>query len=416
MKEEKHFLCIDLKSFFASCECIERGLNPFTTPLVVANKSQGMGAITLAVTPFLKKQGIKGRTRLYAIPKNIPYVIVNPRMNLYLKKSSEVVSIYLDFVSIEDLHIYSIDECFLDVTHYLKLYHKTDKELGQWILETLREKTGLQATCGIGPSMLLAKLSMDIEAKNKESSIAKWTLDDVKTKLWPLTPLSKMWGIGMHLEKKLQSLSIYTIGDLAHFSQVKLKEKFGIMGLELWNHANGIDTSCIQDFKRIKKEKSFSHSQVLFKDYFLNARLLIREMTEGVVKRLRENHYDTGLVGLGLTYSKELHDGFYHQLKLEVPTDDETIILKNFLNLFDRYYTNLPIRKISLSCGGLTKHKGTQLNLFEDYKETCKRKQYAETLDQIQNRFGKNSVLKASSLLSDSTIKKRNTMVGGHHE
>lgn len=188
------------------------------------------------------------------------------------------------------------------------------------------------------------------------------------------------------------------------------------MGLELWNHANGIDTSCIQDFKRIKKEKSFSHSQVLFKDYFLNARLLIREMTEGVVKRLRENHYDTGLVGLGLTYSKELHDGFYHQLKLEVPTDDETIILKNFLNLFDRYYTNLPIRKISLSCGGLTKHKGTQLNLFEDYKETCKRKQYAETLDQIQNRFGKNSVLKASSLLSDSTIKKRNTMVGGHHE
>ncbi len=416
MKEEKHFLCIDLKSFFASCECIERGLDPFTTPLVVANKNQGSGAITLAVTPFLKKQGIKGRTRLYEIPKNIPYQIVNPRMNLYLKKSSEVVAIYLDFVAEEDLHIYSIDECFLDVTHYLTLYKKTDVELGLEILETIRKKTGLQATCGIGSNMLLAKLSMDIEAKNTEGNIAKWTKEDVETKLWPITPLSKMWGIGTHLEKRLQALSIYTIGDLAHFSRTKLKEKFGVMGLELWNHANGIDTSCIQDFKKIKKEKSFSHSQVLFKDYFLNARLIIQEMTGVIVKRMRENHYDTGLVGLGLTYSKELHDGFYHQLKLEVPTDDEDIILKNILNLFDRYYTNLPIRKISLSCGALQTHVGTQLNLFEDYEETVKKKHYADTLYKIQNKFGKNSVLKASSLLADSTIKARNKMVGGHHE
>lgn len=416
MKEEKHFLCIDLKSFFASCECVERGLDPFTTPLVVANKKQGMGAITLAVTPFLKKQGVKGRTRLYEIPKNISYQIVNPRMNLYLKKSSEVVSIYLDFVAQEDLHIYSIDECFLDVTHYLKMYQKTDYELGLWILKTVRQKTGLHATCGIGSNMLLAKLSMDIEAKHNEDHIAKWKAKDIETKLWPIKPLSKMWGIGTHLEKRLQALSIYTVGDLAQFPKEKLKEKFGIMGLELWNHANGIDTSCIQDFKRIKKEKSFSHSQVLFQDYFLNARLIIQEMTGVVVKRMRENHYDTSLVGLGLTYSKELNDGFYHQLKLEVPTDDEEIILKNILNLFDRYYTNLPIRKISISCGALTKHIGTQLNLFEDYETVLKKKKYAQSMDQIQNRFGKNSLLKASSLLPDSTIKKRNEMVGGHHE
>ncbi len=166
MEKGRHFLCIDLKSFFASCECIERGLNPFTTPLVVANKNQGNGAITLAVTPYLKSQGIKGRTRLYEIPKNIKYTIVNPRMKLYLEKSREVVGIYLDYVAKEDLHIYSIDECFLDVTDYLNLYKKTDYELALDILNKITKKTGLTATCGIGPNMLLAKVAMDIEAKH----------------------------------------------------------------------------------------------------------------------------------------------------------------------------------------------------------------------------------------------------------
>lgn len=140
MKKERHFLCIDLKSFFASVECVNRGLNPFTTPLVVANKKQGSGAITLAVSPYLKKKGIKGRTRLYEIPKNISYIAVNPRMKLYLEKSKEVVSIYLDYVAKEDLHIYSIDECFLDVTDYLHLYKKNDYELALDILKTIQKK------------------------------------------------------------------------------------------------------------------------------------------------------------------------------------------------------------------------------------------------------------------------------------
>ena len=170
---KRNILCIDLKSFFASCECIERGLDPFKTPLVVANKKQGNGAITLAVTPYLKKQGVKSRGRLFEIPSNIEYMIANPRMNLYISKSQEVISIYLDFISEEDLHIYSIDECFLDVTNYLKLYNKTDMELAEEILKSIYEKTGLTATCGIGPNMLLAKISMDIEAKHNFNNIAK---------------------------------------------------------------------------------------------------------------------------------------------------------------------------------------------------------------------------------------------------
>lgn len=417
MEKERHFLCIDLKSFFASCECIERNLDPFTTPLVVANKNQGNGAITLAVSPYLKDKGIKGRTRLYEIPKNIKYMIVNPRMKLYMEKSAEVVSIYLDYVSKEDLHIYSIDECFLDITDYLTLYKKLDYEIALDILNTIKEKTGLTATCGIGPNMLLAKVSMDIDAKHQENCISKWTYNDIETKLWNITPLSKMWGIGPRMEKKLNSLNIYSIRDLALFDKNKLKDKFGIMGLELWNHANGIDESRILDFQNIKKDKSISHSQVLFKDYYEeNARLIIEEMVDVITSRLREKNMESSCIGLGIGYSKNIGDGFYHTTKLELATDSSDTILKTCLLLFERFYENLPIRKITISCGRLSKKEGMQLNIFEDYNDTLKDNNFNKTIDEVKNKFGKNSILKASSLLSDSTAIERNKKIGGHHE
>ena len=265
---KRNILCIDLKSFFASVECVKRGLDPFTTPLVVANNKQGNGAITLAVTPYLKNLGIKGRTRLYEIPKNITYQIVPPRMKLYLEKSKEVVKIYADFVSFEDLHIYSIDECFLDVTDYLHYYQLTEEELAVKILQTIETKTGLTATCGIGPNMLLAKLAMDIDAKKYKNGIAKWTYEDIETKLWPITPLSKIWGIGSRLEKRLNNLGIYSMGDLAKQNPLFLKKKFGVIGEELWEHSNGLDNSLIKDFNKTPIEKSFSHSQVLFRNYY----------------------------------------------------------------------------------------------------------------------------------------------------
>lgn len=416
MEKERHFLCIDLKSFFASCECVSRNLDPFTTPLVVANKSQGNGAITLAVTPYLKEKGIGGRTRLYEIPKNIKYTIVNPRMQLYLDKSKEVVSIYLDYVAKEDLHIYSIDECFLDITDYLHFYKKTDVELALDILNKIKEKTGLTATCGIGSNMLLAKVSMDIEAKHNKNCIAKWTSEDIKTKLWSITPLSKMWGIGPRLEKRLNALGIFSIKNLALYDRNKLHDKFGIMGLELWNHANGIDTSRICDFANSKKEKSFSHSQVLFKDYYAeNTKLIIEEMIEVLATRLRASNYETSCIGLGIQYSKTIQDSFYHHTKIEVPTSDTEIIKNVCFLLFDRYYENLPVRKISISLSHLEKQLGTQLNLFEDYESMKKKQVINRTIDEVKNKFGKNSILKASNLLEDSTAMERNEKIGGHH-
>ena len=414
---KRNIMCIDLKSFFAACECLERGLDPFKTPLVVANPKQGNGAITLAVTPYLKMQGVASRSRLYDIPANIKYFIVPPRMKLYIQKSKEVIGIYLDYVAESDLHVYSIDECFLDVTDYLKLYKKSDYELAQEILKKIEEKTGLTATCGIGPNLLMAKVAMDTEAKKYKNGIAKWTYDDIPTKLWPLTPLSKMWGIGKRMEKNLNNLNIYTIGDLAQYDKNKLKDKFGIMGLELWNHANGIDTSCIADFKMEAKDKSYSHSQVLFKDYNeVSIRLIISEMVDLLAARLRANNKQTTVIGFGISYSKEINSGFYHSLKLDTPTDSSKEITKFCNIIFDRYYDFLPIRKVSISCGGLVTKQGVQLNLFEEYQNTIKEDQINTTIDEIKNKFGKNSLIKASSLLPDSTAIERNTKIGGHHE
>lgn len=413
----RNIMCIDLKSFFASCECVDRGLDPFKVPLVVANKKQGNGAITLAVTPYLKAQGVPSRTRLYNIPEHIKYTIVPPRMKLYIAKSKEVIGIYLDYVSADDLHAYSIDECFLDVTNYLKLYKKTDYELAEEILTKIYQKTGLTATCGIGPNLLLAKVAMDIEAKKYKNGIAKWTYEDIKTKLWHISPLSKMWGIGKRMEKNLNILNIYTIGDLANYDKNKLKDKFGVMGLELWNHANGIDLSKISDYKMQAKDKSYSHSQVLFKDYNgENIRLIISEMVDLLTIRLRTNNKQTTIIGLGIIYSKEIQSGFYHTLKLDAATDSNKEINKVCNIIFDRYYNDLPIRKVSICYGGLTTKKGIQLNLFDEYSNIQEEAKINETIDGIKNKYGKNSLIKASSLLPDSTAIERNTKIGGHHE
>ncbi len=413
----RNIMCIDLKSFFASCECVERGLDPFKVPLVVANKKQGNGAITLAITPCLKEKGIASRTRLYDIPSNVKYTIVPPRMKLYIEKSKEVVGIYLDYVAPEDLHVYSIDECFLDVTDYLKLYKKTDYELAEEILKVVYEKTGLTATCGIGPNLLLAKVAMDTEAKKFKNGIAKWTYEDVPTKLWSITPLSKMWGIGSRMEKNLNILNIYTIGDLAKYDPNKLKDKFGVMGLELWNHANGIDLSRISDFKIQAKDKSYSQSQVLFKDYNENnIKIIIREMIDQLCARLRLNNKQTTVIGLGISYSKDIGSGFYHTLKLDAPTDNNKDIINYCNMLFDRYYEFLPIRKVSISYGGIVSKKGVQLNLFENVDNIKNTEKINNTIDEIKNKFGKNSLITASNLLPDSTAIERNTKIGGHHE
>jgi len=413
--KEKYIVCIDLKSFFASCECLERNIDPFTTPLVVCNPYRN-DSITLAVTPYLKQFGVSGRTRVYNLPKNINIKKVPPRMSLYIKKSKEVVETYLEFVSPNDIHIYSIDEVFLDVTDYLKLYKTDVYSLTLKILNRIKEKDGLTATAGIGPNMLLAKVSMDIEAKHTKDNIAHWTYKDVETKLWKITPLSKMWGIGSRMEKNLNKLGVFTIGDLAQYNKYLLKEKFGVIGEELWNHANGIDDSTIADYKKEPKDKSYSHSQILYKDYDdKNVTLIIKEMSKVLAQRLRENKKHTSLISLHISYSKSVGGGFSHMNKLETSSDNEQIIESTCLNIFDKFYEDLPIRKVGISVGKLSDNNSIQLNLFESFKEIKEEQDMNKAIDEISNKFGKNSIIPASALLNDSTLIERNKKIGGHN-
>ena len=416
LKIERNIICIDLKSFFASCECVERNLNPFTTPLVVAEPNRD-GAITLAVTPYMKKLGVKSRGRIYEIPKKINYITAKPRMSLYIKKSKEVVDVYLDYVSEEDLHIYSIDECFLDVTNYLKLYNKTTKELALDIMKSIYKKTHLCATAGIGPNLLLAKISMDIEAKHNKDFIAEWTYNDVETKLWNITPLSKMWGIGTRMERNLNNIGIKKIGDIANYNKLKLKEKFGIIGEELWYHANGIDLSKISDFKRVAKDKSISNSQVLYKDYYNNdVLLIIKEVLSLLLKRLRKENLLTKHISLHINYSKNTGGYFSISKKLDQETNDEALLYKTLLNMFNSYYEeNMPVRKVGISLSKLEKNNHIQLNLFENIKEINDKNSLNNTIDKINDKYGNNSILRATSLLSNSTIKSRNEKIGGHN-
>jgi len=243
----KKIICIDLKSFYASVECALRGLNPFTTPLVVADKSRSNGSIVLAVTPYLKRRGVKSRCRVYELPNDNSIIYAKPRMKKYLEFSTKIIEIYLKYVSYEDMHIYSVDEVDLDLTSYLSFYQKTETEMAEIILKDILKTTKIPATCGIGPNKLLSKLALDLESKKSPTFIAKWDYHDVEKKLWPVTPLSKMWGIGLKMETNLNRLGIFTVGDLANYPLKKLRKYYGIMGEELYHHAHGIDMSIINE-------------------------------------------------------------------------------------------------------------------------------------------------------------------------
>lgn len=350
-KLNKEIVCIDLKSFYASVECVLRGLDPFKTSLVVADKARGDGSIVLAVSPYLRKMNIPSRLRIYEIPKNVNPIYAKPRMSEYLKYASKVVEVYLSFFSIEDIYIYSIDEVFIDLTPYLKLYNKTSKELVKDVLNKINEKLNLTATAGIGPNMLMAKLAMDLESKNNEEGLAVWSYDDVKTKLWKVSPLSKMWGIGKNMERNLNLLGIKTIEDIAKYDKNILKKRFGVLGLELWYHSNGIDMSILQDKDSLRKElKSFSASQVLFKDYDnVLIKTIILEMTDEILKRVRMSKKRIKTIKLSITYSKEYNKMFSHQITLEKSTNSIYTVYNNLINILDMYDLNLPIRKVSIN-------------------------------------------------------------------
>ena len=416
----RHIICIDLKSFYASVECALRGLDPFQTPLVVADQSRGKGALCLAVTPYLKKQGVPSRGRIFDIPDHLKPTIIyaKPQMRIYLEYTMKIIEIYLSFISDKDLYVYSIDEAFLDVTTYLSYYQITPKELGKRIVDKILDTLKLPASCGIGPNMLLAKLALDLESKQMKDSIAEWDYEDVEKKLWKVTPLSEMWGIGYRMERNLNLLGLYTIGDIATYDVALLKERFGVIGEELWYHTHGIDMSLVQDKDKLRtKSKSFGTSQVLFHDYNgEEVQTIILEMADEITRRLRMAKKRCQVVHFGVGYSMISGGGLHAQETLDQPTSSFRIIHETCKRIFMKYYDGSPIRTVFVSLAGLTDLKNYQYSLFEDYEDVEKEHNMLSAVDSIKSKYGKNAINRGSALQEESTIKKRNSFIGGHHE
>ena len=406
---------IDLKAFYSYVECLDRGLDPWTTPLVVADKERGTNTIVLSVSPFLKKYGIPSRCRLKELPKKFKYIYAVPRMERYLEKSAEVINVLYHFVSEEDVHVYSIDEAFVDLTTYLNYYKKTPLQMVTTIINQIKEDTGLQATAGIGDNFFLAKVALDIYAKKEKNGIARITSNEIKEKLWPITPLSKVWSIGTRTEAKLNAMNIFTVKDIATSDVDYLKAKFGVMGEQLWIHANGIDEADIHE-EYTPKERSLTLGQVLFRDYKINETItIIREMVDELSSRMRNQEKMTRVVSLYIGYSKNM-GGFSRRTTLLSATDDSKVLLDAILEIYHKYVQDLPIRNVGICFGGLTNASHQQLNMFEDEEEQEERHQLQKTLDALHRKYGKNSVLRASALLEESTVKERNEYIGGHRK
>ena len=411
--EKRTIAVIDLKAFYSYVECLDRGLDPWTTPLVVADKERGTNTIVLSVSPFLKKQGVPSRCRIKELPKKYKYVYAVPRMERYLEKSADVVGVLYHFVAEEDVHVYSIDEAFIDLTTYLNYYKKTPLQMVTTIINQIKEETGLQATAGIGDNFFLAKVALDIYAKTAKNGIARLHSNEIKEKLWPITPLHKVWSIGTRTEAKLNAMNIFTVKDIATSNPDYLKSKFGVMGEQLWRHANGIDDADIHE-KYEPKERSFSLGQVLFRDYRKDeAVTIIREMVDTLTSRMRNEDKMCNTVSLFIGYSKQ-QGGFARRATLLSASDDSKVILDAVLEIYHRYISDKPIRNIGIYYGGLVPASHQQLNLFEDDKKQTNRRNLQKAVDELHSKFGNNSVLRASSLLEESTIKERNEYIGGH--
>ena len=405
--KERDIISIDLKSFFASVECVSRNMDPYKVPLVVADTSRGNSAMSLAVSPFLRNKGVKSRCRLFELPKNINIIFVKPRMKLYEEYSNKVIEIYKEFISEEDIHVYSIDEVFMDVTDYLKYYNMSSEKLALLIMKTVKDRTELTTTAGIGPNIFLAKVAMDIEAKHNKNCIAKWDYSDIENKLWNIEPISEVWGIGSRLEKKLQNFGIKKVKDINNYTRDFYVKRFGnVMGNDIWCKANGIDFTTIKDLNSRNKNKSMSMSQILNRDYTKDEALLImKEMNDMLNTKLRKMNLTTKLIYLKINYSRDLYKSFHETISLNTEEDNKDNIFDTLKYIYDKHIEDLPIRKVTICYCHLNKKNATQLSLFD--KNELKDNEYYNLIDKINDKFGKTSILRASSLLKSSTIKNR---------
>lgn len=410
----KTYICIDLKSFFASVECVERGLNSMTTNLVVADPTRGGGAICLAVSPHLKELGVKNRCRVFEIPDGIDYITALPKMKKYIEYSANIYAIYLKYISSDDIHVYSIDEVFMDVTHYLKLYKKSAEELALTIMNDVYNTYGIRATAGIGSNLYLAKIALDILAKHSPNFIGKLDEESYKDKLWFHEPLSDFWGIGRGIEKRLKKLNINNMYEISIHEELELFREFGINARLLIDHSKGIEPTTIEDIKNYKpKSKSISNSQILFTDYNkADAKRVLIEMLDIVYLELTRIKRFTTCISFYIGYSKDVIKPISISKRIE-STDSFQVLLKILIEEYDKnVLSTYKIRRLGISLSGLKEDESVQLNLFETNHNDEK---LGNTINGIKNKYGKNYIVRGVSLTDKATAIKRNKLIGGHN-
>lgn len=495
----KTYICIDLKSFYASVECRERNLDPLTTNLVVADESRTDKTICLAVSPSLKAYGLSGRCRLFEAKQKVKevnetrrknnnykkfikksfddieikqnplveldFIKATPRMKMYMKYSTNIYNIYLNYIAPEDILVYSIDEVFCDITNYIKLYNISPEELVKKMIEQVYKETGITATAGIGTNMYLAKIAMDITAKKMKPNeygvrLAYLNEQMYKEKLWDHKPLTDFWRVGKGYAKRLEENKIYTMGDIARTSinnEDLLYKLFGVNAEFLIDHAWGYEPCTIKDAKNYKPESnSISVGQVLHEPYTnKKAKLITKEMADNIAIDLVKKHLVTSKLTLTIIYdienllnrdiSKHYHGPIildeygrkkpkhsHGTINIDHKTSSSTIIINKIVDLYERI-TNplLLIRKINITACDLTNEnikeekKLEQLNLFVNYEEENNKQKLLEQKEKeerkiqtvildIKNKYGKNAILKGMNLEEGATTKERNLEVGGH--
>lgn len=409
-------LCIDMKSYYASVECVERGLDPLTTMLIVMSNAENGGGLVLASSPMAKKKlGISNVTRQYEVPDHKDLIIVPPRMGLYIKRQVEITDIIRNYVADSDILVYSIDELFVRVQSSKRLFNKTAYEFAVLFKEQILDQTGLYCTIGIGANMLLSKISLDLEAKHNPDMIANWQYADVPNTLWKIDNLTDFWGINTRTEAKLWKMGIRTIKDLAHYDFWLMKSKMGVVGQQLIAHAWGIDRTTMSE-SYTPKSKSLGNSQVLMKDYTLanEIEIVIREMSEQVASRLRRKNYQTSCVTLSIGSSRHEHlNGFSRQISIP-PTNNSKVLYQWCLQLFRKYYNGVAVRHIAINYSKLTGDGFMQLDLFQEPEEQINSNKLEYLLDEIRNKYGYESLVHASSYLDGATAIDRSSLIGGH--
>ena len=476
--KEKTYIAIDLKSFYASVECIERGLDPMTTPLVVADPSRTQKTICLAVSPTLKAYGIPGRARLFEVvqtlkkvAENVDYIIAPPRMALYIEWSAKIFSVYLKYVAPEDIHPYSIDEVFIDATAYLGTYKMTPRELTETILLDVLRTTGITATAGIGTNLYLCKVAMDIVAKHipaDENGVRIAELDErsYRRLLWSHRPLTDFWRVGRGYAKKLEAQGLYTMGDIArcslgkadeYYNEDLLYDMFGVNAELLIDHAWGYEPCTMAEIKSYKPESnSLCSGQVLQTPYtYDKARIVVREMADAMALDLMTKGLVTDQLVLTVGYDIEnltdptRRERYHGEITIDhygrqVPkhahgttnldrkTATAGVIIQAITELYERIVDkNLLVRRLNISANRVVEERTIakeetyqQMNLFTDYLAKDEKqeedaglereKRVQEAMLSIKKRYGKNAVLKGMNLQEGATAKERNAQIGGH--